>query len=569
LDGYYSTSILYDPVANAFSNGPDLIVPMAEATASSLTNGDVLFAGGGIGLNVYPPDTLGTRNVTIYQSSFTGSAPVVIGITPSTLTGFNDVTITIQGSGFLSNATVTIFGTGSPVGTPLATTYVSSMQLTAAVPASYMVNVGNQQIVVSNLGGPSATPYTILIQNALFDLVPIGGLSFGNVGVGNPSAIQTETIEVGGNAPLVLGAITLTGTNASDFSISNTSTCPIGGGSVQVATQCTINVVFTPNTTGALSAQLTLPNNSVTSPVTVALTGTGIQSPAASLSTSSLAFGSQQTGTSTAAQSVTLTNSGDLALAISGINLSDPSNYSETNNCGSNLAAGSNCTIQVTFAPSTTGPLNSSLNIYDNAPSASQTVALSGTGTSVTMGAASGGSTTQSVPSGQPATYNLQVTPSGFTGTLNLSVNCSSVPATTCSVSPNPISASGTAATPFAVTVTTTQYMAGLKPDAGRRNTPGRHLPLTVAAMSLLFCALLLMMRKNQGSAAWRIPANAFAAIAMLMLLGALVACSSGGGGTPPPSGTPAGTYTVTTTASGNGINETITLTLTVEVLPP
>ena len=101
--------------------------------------------------------------------------------------------------------------------------------------------------------------------------------------------------------------------------------------------------------------------------------------PTAVLSTPTLAFAPQQVGTTSAAQTVTLTNNSSTALSISSIAAS--SGFAETNDCGTSLAAGANCTLSVTFAPTTFGPLTGSVTVTDNAASGSpQTVNLKGKG---------------------------------------------------------------------------------------------------------------------------------------------------------------------------------------------
>ena len=76
-----------------------------------------------------------------------------------------------------------------------------------------------------------------------------------------------------------------------------------------------------------------------------------------SISPPTVTFGSQAVGTASAAQTNTLTNSGNAALSISSIALSgtNPSDFAQTNNCGSSVAAGANCTISVTFKPTASG----------------------------------------------------------------------------------------------------------------------------------------------------------------------------------------------------------------------
>ena len=96
------------------------------------------------------------------------------------------------------------------------------------------------------------------------------------------------------------------------------------------------------------------------------------------LSSSSLVFGNQVVGTTSSPQNLTLTNNQDLALNISSI--AATGDFSETNNCGSSIAAGAACTISVTFKPTATGTRTGSLTIIDDAASSPQTVSLSGTG---------------------------------------------------------------------------------------------------------------------------------------------------------------------------------------------
>ncbi len=94
-----------------------------------------------------------------------------------------------------------------------------------------------------------------------------------------------------------------------------------------------------------------------------------------------LLFSDQAVGTSSASQTVTVTNNLSTALSITSIAFSgtNASNYSETDNCLGSVAAEASCSINVTFSPTATGTLTGALNITDNAANP-QTVALTGTG---------------------------------------------------------------------------------------------------------------------------------------------------------------------------------------------
>ena len=100
-------------------------------------------------------------------------------------------------------------------------------------------------------------------------------------------------------------------------------------------------------------------------------------SPAVSLSPASLTFGQQIINTMSAGQNVTLTNTGTAALTITSITISKK--YTVTNTCGSSLAAGSSCTITVSFAPTAVGTITGTVSVTDNASGSPQTFSMTGT----------------------------------------------------------------------------------------------------------------------------------------------------------------------------------------------
>ena len=108
----------------------------------------------------------------------------------------------------------------------------------------------------------------------------------------------------------------------------------------------------------------------------------GAAAPAATLSPTSLTFVSQNVGSTSAAQAITLTNGGSAALSITSIAASG--DYAQTNTCGTSLAAGANCSISVTFTPTAAGTRTGTITVTDNATGSPQTASLSGTGVSTT-----------------------------------------------------------------------------------------------------------------------------------------------------------------------------------------
>jgi len=97
------------------------------------------------------------------------------------------------------------------------------------------------------------------------------------------------------------------------------------------------------------------------------------------LSTVSLAFAAQKTKTSSVPKSFTLTNIGTKALALSSI-VPSGKEYTETNTCGSSVAAGASCTVKVTFTPIAKGTRPGNIKITDQDLNGPQVVSLTGIG---------------------------------------------------------------------------------------------------------------------------------------------------------------------------------------------
>jgi len=259
-----------------------------------------------------------------------------------------------------------------------------------------------------------------------------GSLTFGSQLVGTSSASQPVTLTNPGAATLTISSIAASG----DFSqINNCGSSQAGGA------HCTLNVTFKPAGTGTRNGTLTVTDNASNSPQSTSLTGTGI-APAVSLSTSSLTFAGQLVGTTSSSKPVTLTNTGTATLSVQ--NIATSGDFTQTNNCGSSVNMGSQCTINVTFKPAAGGARNGSLTITDNASGSPQSVTLSGTGTDFSVSAAPTSRTLSGA--GASTTFTLTVAPlGGLTGTVSLS--CSGTPThATCAFSPASVTISGSSA---------------------------------------------------------------------------------------------------------------------------
>jgi len=205
-------------------------------------------------------------------------------------------------------------------------------------------------------------------------------LAFVNQTVGTTSAVKYVTLTNTGNATLTFsGSFAISG----DFHFAGLGTC---GSSVAAGASCTISVNFTPTATGTRAGAVTLNDNAPNTPQRVPLTGTGVSTSttgaAVSLSPSSLSFGNQAVGTTSAVKFVTLTNTGHATLTFSGgFLISGNFAFAGLGTCGSSVAAGASCTLSVKFTPTATGARTGVVTLNDNAPNTPQRISLSGSGT--------------------------------------------------------------------------------------------------------------------------------------------------------------------------------------------
>jgi len=201
-----------------------------------------------------------------------------------------------------------------------------------------------------------------------------GSLTFGGQGVGIPSAPQVITLINSQQVPLNITNMTFTGADSGDFSQQNNC-----NGTVAAGGTCAINVTFTPGALGTRTAELNVNDNGPNNPQTASLTGTGVVP--VTLSSSSISFGSVLIGNSATAKPVTLTNNQSVALTNINITISGPAAYTQVNTCGTSIPTGGQCTITVTFAPTTSGAQTGTVNISDNASNSPQSISLQGSGT--------------------------------------------------------------------------------------------------------------------------------------------------------------------------------------------
>lgn len=243
-------------------------------------------------------------------------------------------------------------------------------------------------------------------------------VSFAGQGVGTSSSPQTVTLTNDGDATLTITGVSITG----DFTESDNCV-----GSVNIGATCSITLTFTPSVEGARTGTLTITDDASGSPQSVPLSGTGLLS-VAILSPSSLSFANQGLDITSPAQTVTLTNPGNLALSISNVAISG--DFAETNTCGATLAAGSNCSFTITFTPSALGVRTGTLTLTDNASDSPQTLPLQGAG--VVAFSLSATNSTSTIGRGTDSTTFIvsASTSYGFTNYIGLS--CAGVAPAVC-----------------------------------------------------------------------------------------------------------------------------------------
>ena len=503
-------------------SSPDVISLTGQAGAATVTS-----PSNSVPLATY---TL-SQNSLVFASTAVGNASAAQTIT---LANTGSVTLHVQNLFSTSDFTATSNCASVPAGGNCTFTVSETPQTAGSHEASLEILSDSSTSLefISVYGIATAAPLT-LTPNAL---------DFGSVIVGSTSRLALQVTN-SGTAP-----ITFTGVSASgDYSAGGT--CPAPGGQLAAGASCTVQVTFAPTATGTRTGTLSVATSASTLPLTVSLTGIGLQAKL-SVAPSSLSFGSVVNGIP-ANLTLTLANTG--TAPITGLVLTTAGDYSVSIPCPSTtLAPGASCTVQVTFTPSAVGSRPGSLTVASSDPSSPLIVPLTGTGIqsgsfTLTVDGASSAST--SVASGRPASYTLTVTPTGgFSG--NVALTCAAVtPAqyASCSISPSALSLAGSPLSVVA-TINTITSVAALSEPA-----PFRHHGVLLC---LLLPALLLSRRR-------RLPS---------ILIALCAVCIAGCGSTsadPNARYSPTGTYQYTVTASStSGVQVTQTVTLNLIVTP-
>jgi hypothetical protein len=279
------------------------------------------------------------------------------------------LTLTSSGSAPLTFTTLVMAGdfseTDNCAGQTLAINATCAVQIVFA-PTTTGTRSGQLTIYANIAGGQATLQLTGTgTAPATITFTP-PALTFAAMLVNQTTQPQNITVANTGSNPATLQVPVISG----DFAISN-NTC---GSTLAASTGCAISITFTPTASGQRSGTLSLTDSAGTQ--TAQLSGTGEAPATDTLAPTALTFAQQQLTTTSAAQQVTLTNAGDVALTL--INTSVSGDFNVVNACGTSLAAHATCAFNVTFAPTATGARSGTLTVSDQFRS--QTVLLNGTG---------------------------------------------------------------------------------------------------------------------------------------------------------------------------------------------
>lgn len=233
------------------------------------------------------------------------------------------------------------------------------------VAAAFLLAVASLFSGCTSYAPHSATGGAILSLSAT-------SFDFKSVVIGK-SASQTLHIANTGTAPLTLDSITL---KSSEFSL----TGPSVPRTILPAQKVDYRLTFEPNVAGNAAASIQIASNASISPAAVSLAGVAEKVFAAvQVTPSSLNFGNQQLQ-STATQNVSLKNTGDINITISGITVAGAGFGYSSLSPGSTITPNQSVTFQIWFKPQTSGSASGHVSILSSSLSTPASISVSGSG---------------------------------------------------------------------------------------------------------------------------------------------------------------------------------------------
>lgn len=289
-------------------------------------------------------------------------------------------------------------------------------------------------------------------------------LSWNVVQIGQTSGAKSFTLTNNQSVPLTISTISIP--SGSDF-IESATTCPLSPSTLAAAASCTVSIQFRPLASGTRTNAVTIIDDAPSLSQSVPLSGLGTVGPIL-FSPTSLTFASVAVGSTSAPQSVTLTNT--LANAITLTSVKVGLHFAQTNNCPispSTLAAGGTCTFSVTYSPIAPGTTSGGVTVAFNTGTTTSSLQLYLWGSTavsyvtLTPTSANFGSVLVGV-AGTPQNFTLT---NSYTQALTISSIATSLTdygvSSNCPVSPSTLASNATCT----VTVTFTPTATGTRSD--------------------------------------------------------------------------------------------------------
>jgi len=269
-------------------------------------------------------------------------APAVLAFGAQTVSTSSAVQrVLVSNTGF-ANLTLSAITVGAPFSRlPLGSVTPPDCGVSVAPGSSCQIGVifsptgsGAFSGQISIADNATGSPHTVNLTGTGTPLpVPVistnGSIAFGDQVINSGGSVQTLAIANTGTATLSISAITLTGTNAANFTLTGQSGCT----SIAPAGSCTLTAV---------------------------------------------GYGDVIFGGATPNQIITLTNSGGQVLNI--LNVAVTGDFIQVSNCGTSLASLTSCTISILFTPLGQGARFGEFILTTSAGTTPDRIQLSGTG---------------------------------------------------------------------------------------------------------------------------------------------------------------------------------------------
>ena len=284
-----------------------------------------------------------------------------------TNSGGTSVTVsqaTTQGSGFSVSGPTPPLTLAAGQSTSFSVTFTPQATGAANGNIAFASNASNSPLNVP-LSGSGMAPGSLSATPA--------GLNFSNVQTGkNQTLTETLTNSGGSSVTITQAAVTGSGFTANGLNL------PLTLASGQSSPS--FNVMFAPQSTGAVSGTLSLTSNASNPTLNIPLSGTGVTPGSLIANPSSLSFSNVQVNNNQTL-SETVTNVGGSSVTISQDSITGMAFSVAGLNPPLTLTSGESITFSVIFTPSSAGSAIGSLAVASNASNPTLNVPLSGTGT--------------------------------------------------------------------------------------------------------------------------------------------------------------------------------------------